>query len=351
MSVYGTNEDIVQINELLNESNISLDSLDIIDKISHFLMLMGNDFASNVFTKLPQKLVTVITKRMIEAKPLKKLEMLKILEEFNYIILSNQYIIDGGIEHAKDILSRAFGPNESKKILEKLLKSMGKNNYFAFLTKIKSQQLADFIENENAQTIAIILSHMEPAQAAETLEALDANKKIEISIRMANLKDVSPNIIKNIAELLEQKLELLSSNKIEIGGTRTVAEIFNRMGSSAKDTIDMIEVFDSELAQSIKEKMFTFEDIIKIEQESMIIVKNAIEDKNTIAKAIKNVDETLQNKFLDAMSDGEKEDFLEEMSYINRIRIKEVEMAQAEIVEAAQRLLESDAIFLDLDDK
>jgi len=351
MSVYGNNEDIMQINELLNESNISLDSLDIIDKIAHFLMLMGNDFASNVFTKLPQKLITVITKRMIEAKPLKKIEMLKILEEFNYIILSNQYIIDGGIEHAKDILSRAFGPNESKKILEKLLKSMGQNNYFAFLSKIKPQQLAEFIDNENFQTIAIILSHMEPARAAETLEELDANMKLEVSVRMANLQDVSPNIIKNIANLLEQKLELLSSNKVEIGGTRTVAEMFNRMGSSAKDTIDMMELYDSELAQSIKEKMFTFEDIIKIETEGMIVLKNTIEDKLTIAKAIKNVDEELQNKFLDAMSEGEKDEFLEEMSYINRLRLKEVEQSQAEIVDNAQKLLEAEAIFLDLDDK
>jgi len=351
MKITTSNEDLQQANEILKDTHKATDSLQLIEKIAHFLMIMGNDFASNVFSKLPGKIVNQITKKMIEAQPLKKIDMLHILEEFNYIIQSNQYIIDGGIEYAKDILSKAFGPNESKRILEKLLKSMGKNNYFSFLSKVKPQQLAEFIDSENPQTIAIILSHMEPAAAAETLENLDANQKIETSIRMANLKDVSPNIIKNIARLLEQKLELLSSNKVEIGGTRTVAEIFNRMGSNAKETIDMIEVFDNELAKKIKEKMFTFEDIIKIEQDSMIVLKNAIEDKDLLARAIKNADEELQNKFLDSMSQGEKDTFIEEMNYINKLRLKEVEKAQSFIVETAQKMIEQELIYLELEDK
>lgn len=348
--------DLKEISEMLSSDTTSAKKdvageFTMTEKVAHFLMMMGNDFTSHIFTHLPQKVYNTITKTMIEARPITKKEMLTILEEFNYIIQSNQFIIDGGIEYAKDVLSRAFGPAESKKILDKLLKSMGKQNSFSFLSKIKPQQLAEFIESENPQTIAIILSHMEPAAAAETLENLDENKKIETTIRMANLKDVSPNIIKNISTLLEQKLDLLSSSKVEIGGTRAVAEIFNRMGSGAKETIDMIEVFDNDLAKEIKEKMFTFEDIIKIEAEGMAILKNEIEDRDTLAKAIKNSNNELRNKFLDVMSQGEKDDFLEEMEYLNKIRLKEVEKAQSSIVEIAQKLLENEIIFLELDDK
>jgi len=340
--------DLENANDILNNSQtITIDKMDIIDKIAHLLMLLGNEITVKLFKVLQPKIVDKITKAMIIAKPLPKQDMLQILEEFNTIIESNQYIIDGGVEYAKNILLNAFGPSESKKILDKLLKSMGQNNYFSFLSKIKNQQLAEFIDNENAQTIAIILAHMEPSSAAEVLEHLDANQKIEVSIRMANLKDVSPNIIKNIANLLEQRLELLASNKVEIGGTRTVAEIFNKMGRSSRETIDMIEVFDSDLAKEIKENMFTFEDIMKIEAPSMVVLKNSIEDKELLAKALKNSVEELQNKFLDSMSKGEKDLFLEEMNYLGRLRLKEVEKAQNTIIETAQHLLEKELIFLE----
>jgi len=332
------------------KKEIKADELSMADKIAHFLMIMGKDFTSTVFSKSNPKFVHDLTKRIIRAEPLKKKEMLVILEEFNYIIESNQYIMDGGIEYAKNILTQAFGPSESKKILDKLLKSMGQNNYFSFLDKIKPQQLAEFIDSENPQTIAIILSHMDPTSAAEVLENLNGDKKIETAIRMANLKDVSPNIIKKISFLLEQKLDLLSSSKIEIGGTRAVAEIFNRMGSNSKPTIDMIEVFDSDLAKEIKDNMFTFDDIIRIEQDSMAVLKNNIEDKDILVKAIKNVDEELQNKFLDAMSEGERALFKEEMEYLTKIRIKEVEKAQAHIVEIAQKLIEQELIFIEMDE-
>ena len=256
---------------------------------------------------------------------------------------SNQYIRSGGLDYAKEILYRTFGPEAAQKILDKLAKSMENSKSFGYLTKVKPQQLADFIVTEHPQTIALILAHMDSTSAAETLSFFPDELRSEVVVRMANLGDISPSIIKRVSTVLEGKLESLTSYKVEVGGPRAVAEVLNRLGQKAsKSTIEYIEDVDEKLATTIKELMFTFEDINTLNQAAIReILKNV--DKKDLMIALKGSGDALKEKFLSSMSQRASDSFKEEMQFLGAVRVKDVEDAQRRIVEQVQALAESGA--------
>jgi flagellar motor switch protein FliG len=211
---------------------------------------------------------------------------------------------------------------------------------FGYLSQIKPQQLADFIINEHPQTVALILAHMEPTSAAETLSFFTDELRSEVTIRMANLGEISPSVVKRVSTVLENKLESLTSYKVEVGGPRAVAEILNRLGQKAsKTTISFIEQADEQLASTIKDMMFTFEDILKLNATGIREILK-IADKKDLMVALKGSGEDLKNKFLESMSQRAQDAFLEEMSFLGAVRVKDVEESQRRIVEEVQKLAE-----------
>ncbi len=174
---------------------------------------------------------------------------------------------------------------------------------------------------------------MDPSNAAETLNFFSDDLRAEIAIRMANLGDISPNVVKRVSTVLENKLESLTSYKVEVGGTRAVAEVFNRLGQkSAKSTIAYIEQIDDQLAAAIKEMMFTFEDIEKLDNNAIREILK-VADKKDLILALKASPEELKQKFMSSMSQRAGEQFLEEMQYLGAVKVKDVESAQRRIVE------------------
>ncbi|MGD9595990.1 MAG: flagellar motor switch protein FliG, partial [Wolinella sp.] len=250
----------------------------------------------------------------------------------------------GGFEYAKEILYRVLGPEEAKKVLDKLAKSMQSAQNFSYLSRVRPQQLADFIINEHPQTIALILAHMDPSSAAETLGYFTDDLRAEIAIRMANLGDISPNVVKRVSTVLENKLESLTSYKVEVGGPRAVAEVFNRLGQkAAKATIAYIEQIDEQLANAIKEMMFTFEDIEKLDNNAIREILK-VADKKELTLALKSAPEELKQKFISNMSQRAGEQFMEEMQFLGAVKVKDVESAQRKIVETVQSLAEQGVI-------
>ena len=317
-----------------------LDELSMPEKIAILLIQLGEDLTAQLFSYMDVNAITEISKYIATAKAIDKAIAAAVLEEFYVIFQSNQYISSGGIEYAKEILYKALGPEEAKKVLDKLAKSLQSEQTFGFLQKVKPQQLADFIVNEHPQTIALILAHMDPTSAAETLSYFPDEIRAEVLIRMSNLGDISPQVIKKVSAILETKLEALTGYKVEIGGVRFVAEIFNRLGQkAAKSTLKFIEQVNNELAEEIKEKMFTFEDILKLDNNAMReILKEA--DKNQLMIALKGAPEELKEKFLANMSQRAAAAFEEEMQFLGPVKVKDVEAAQRSIVEIVQKLAE-----------
>ena len=244
------------------------------------------------------------------------------------------------MDYAKDILYRTLGPEEAQKVLDSLSKSIDNAQSFSYLDQVKPQQLADFIVNEHPQTIALILAHMDPTNAAETLSFFPDELRSEVTIRMANLGDISPSIIKRVSTILESKLESLTSYKVEVGGPRAVAEILNRLGQkAAKSTLGLIEEVDDKLATTIKDMMFTFEDIMKLDNNGIREILK-VADKKDLMTALKGAPDSLRDKFLSNMSQRAQDAFLEEMQFLGAVRVKDVEEAQRKIVEEVQKLAE-----------
>lgn len=322
------------------------DELSMSEKVAILLNLLGEDLTAQVFSHMSLESITQISKYIARTTTVDKQIAMAILEEFHVIMQSNQYISSGGFDYAKEILFKALGPEEAKRVLDKLQKSMQTGQNFAFLSKIKPQQLADFILNEHPQTVALILAHMDSTGAAETLSRFPDDLRAEVAMRMANLGDISPAIVKRVSTILENKLESLTSYKVEVGGPRAVADIFNRLSQkNAKATISYIEQADEALANAIKDLMFTFEDVARLDAKAIQEILKVV-DKRDLVLALKTASEEMKEKIMSNMSKKAAEALIEELQFLGAVKLKDVEGAQRRVVETAQRLVEQGVIQL-----
>jgi flagellar motor switch protein FliG len=322
----------------------AFDEMSIAEKISILLLQMGEDLTAGIFSNMSVDAITEVSKYIAGSKTIDKAVGTAILEEFYAIFQSGAYMTSGGMEYARELLYRTLGPDEAKKVMEKLTKSMQNTQNFSYLSKIKPQQLSDFILHEHPQTIALILAHMDATEAADTLQFFPDDLRSEVAMRMARLGDISPSVIKRVSAVLESKLESLASYKVEVGGPRAVADIFNRLGAkSSKATLATIEQVDEELATLIKEMMFTFEDIVTLDKSAITEILKTV-DKGDLMLALKSSPEELKQKFFSAMSERAKDAFEEEMQFLGAVKMKDVEGAQRRIVEAVNGLAESGII-------
>ena len=322
------------------------DEMSMAEKTAILLMQMGEEVTASIFANMSIDAITEVSKYIANNKSVEKAVATAVLEEFYAILQSGQFITSGGLEYAKELLYRTLGAEEAKRVLEKLSKSMQETQNFAYLSKIKPQQLSDFIVNEHPQTIALILAHMDATEAADTLQYFPDDLRSEVSMRMAKLGDISPSVIKRVSAVLESKLESLASYKVEVGGPRAVADIFNRLGTKAsKETLAKIEERDEEMSNLIKEMMFTFEDISVLDKNAISEILKAI-DKADLMLALKSAPEDLKEKFFSAMSERAREAFEEEMQFLGAVKMKDVEGAQRRIVEVVNGLAESGVIQL-----
>jgi flagellar motor switch protein FliG len=316
------------------------------EKVAILLLQIGEDSTAAVFSNMSVDAITDVSKYIAMNKSIEKSVATAVLEEFYAILQSGQFITSGGLEYARELLYRTLGPEEAKKVLEKLSRSMQESQNFAYLSKIKPQQLSDFIINEHPQTIALILAHMDPSEAADTLQYFPDDLRSEVSMRMAKLGDISPSVIKRVSAVLESKLESLASYKVEVGGPRAVADIFNRLGAKAsKETLAKIEERDEEMSNLIKEMMFTFEDIAKIDKGAIAEILKSVE-KQDLMLSLKSAPDELKQKFFSAMSERAREAFDEEMQFMGAVKMKDVEGAQRRIVEVVNGLAEVGTIQL-----
>jgi len=328
---------VVKLNE---QQQILYNELSMPEKAAILMIQLGEETTATLFSHMDVDTVTEISRYIATVKNVDKQVATAVLEEFYAIMQSNQFIRSGGLEYAKEILYRTFGSEVAQKILDKLAKSMESTQSFGYLSQIKPQQLADFIINEHPQTVALILAHMDPTSAAETISFFPDELRSEITIRMANLGDISPSVIKRVSAVLESKLESLTSYKVEVGGPRAVAEILNRLGQkAAKATIGYIEQSDEALATTIKEMMFTFEDILQLDNLAIREILK-VADKKDLMIGLKGAADELKDKFMENMSQRASEAFTEEMQFLGAVRVREVEEAQRRIVDEVQKLAE-----------
>jgi flagellar motor switch protein FliG len=314
-------------------------------KAAAILLVLGEQVGAEVLKLLEENEVEAITREIARIQKLSSEECEAVLEECYQMTLAHDYVIKGGIEHARRMLMSTFSPEQAKKMLDRLMKSLGDEAAsFDVLQKADPQQLARFIHNEHPQTIALVLSHLNPSQAAGLLFSLPSEMRSDVALRMASLDQISPEIISRIASIIGGKLKSLGEVSREAyGGVHAVAEMFNRLDSNtSREILDKIETADPNLVANIRHLMFVFEDLLLIGPEGMKEVLAKI-DRKLLTTALKGTSDKLREHFTTAMSQRGAEMLREDMEALGPIKIKDVESSQQQII-AVVRQLESEGV-------
>ena len=312
-------------------------------KAAILTVVLGEELGPEVLKLLDEDEVEAIGREVARLHSISSENAEFVLEECYQMVLAHDYVLKGGIDYARKLLISAYGPEHAKKMLDRLMKTLGAEAAnFDALQKADPQQLAKFIHSEHPQTIALILSHLNPSQAAGLLFSLPVELRADVALRMANLEQISPEIISKIAHIIGQKLKSLGEvSRESYGGVRAVAEMFNRLDSnSSKDILETIEQSDSFLVETIRHLMFVFEDLLLLDQGGVKEVLGKI-DRKVLTVALKGTSDQLRDHFMAAMSQRGSEMLKEDMDALGPIKIKEVEGAQQQII-AVVRQLESD---------
>ena len=258
---------------------------------------------------------------------------------------SSNVISTGGPEYTKKLFSKALGVETSRRVLEKVTQSLETSIGFGALDKAEPAQVSQFIQNEHPQTIALVLAHLAPDRAAALLGSLPEEIRAEVVRRVANLGEVSPDVVRRISAVLTQKLAALGPPKTQtVGGARTVAEMINRMDrESGRTILEKIEQDDSNLAVNIRNLMLVFDDLLLVDANGIREMLQRV-DKKALTLALKGTSEQLQQHIFKNMSQRAVDMMKEDMLALGPVRVRDVEQAQKEVVAAVQKLEEEGVI-------
>jgi flagellar motor switch protein FliG len=310
--------------------------------------LIGEEATVKIFQHLPRHIVENISTAITQLGSIDKDTSLAILEEFHLYTRTKGFISSGGYDYAKDLLYKSLGKNDADEILAKLSKMQLASQSFNYLDAINPKQLADFIKEESPQTIAVILAHMDSNGAADVLNQLEEDVKVKVTMQMATIKDVSPDVVRTISIVLEKKLESLLSSIVDVGGVKVVADMLNRMGPKSQDILKNINGVDTALATKIKENMFVFEDLLALDKDDVMKILQNVEMAD-VAVAMKNATEDDLDVVRSAMSQRASDRFQEEFEMLTKVKIKDIETAQRKMLDAAQKLIEEGVIERDVE--
>lgn len=319
-----------------------------IRKAAIFLVILGEEASAELLRHLSGDEVQRLSHEVARLGALPAEQTEKVLAEFYQMAVARQYANQGGVDFTKKLLARAFGPDESRRMIDHLVRSMGASlASFDSLQRTDPQQLARFIHNEHPQTIALILSHLLPAQAAALLASLPVELRSDVALRMASLDQISPEIISKIAGVISQKLKSIGGFSREAyGGVRAVSDICNRLDSETSSQIlNEIDLSDPTVATTIRNLMFVFEDILMLDEPAMNEVIGKV-DRKLLITALKGTSEQLKDHFTRRMSTRAKEMLLEDLDALGPVKIKDVEAAQQQVVAVIRQLEQQGVVSL-----
>ncbi len=317
-----------------------------IQKAAILLIALGPEKSSLIFKHLKEEEIEDLTLEIANTKSVTPQVKEKVINEFYEVCLAQQYIAEGGIGYAKELLEKALGADKAMDVIGKLTASL-QVKPFEFVKKTDASQLLNFIQDEHPQTIALILSYLSAGQAATILGALVPEKQAEVARRIATMDRTSPDVIKEVERVLESKLSsLVNQDYTIIGGVDAVVEILNTVDrGTEKHIMETLEVEEPELADEIRKKMFVFEDILLLDDRAIQRVLRDV-DNNDLAIACKGSTEEVQNAIFSNMSKRLAEMIREDMEFMGPVRMKDVEEAQQKIVNIIRKLEDSAEIVI-----
>lgn len=314
------------------------------EKAAVLLIALGKESSAKLFKQLSDDEIEQLTLEIANMRRVEPDTQRDILKEFSEACMAQNYIIEGGIEYARDVLNKAIGQQRAHDLIGKLTSSL-QVRPFDFARRLEASQLLNIIQNEQPQTIALILSYVDAQQAAPILSALAPEIQSDVIVKIAKMGKASPEHIMEVERVLEKKLNNLGVSYLaQVGGVDTTVEILNATDrGTEKHILDMLQKHDHELVEEIKSRMFLFEDIIKLNRLSIQRVLKDVGNDDLVL-ALKGVKREVAAFILENMSSRQQEMIKEEMEIKGPVRIRDVEEAQQKIVNLIRRLEEAGEI-------
>lgn len=316
-------------------------------KAAVFCVTMGEDVASEIFKFLEEDEVQLISRELANLHRVGSDVADDVMEEFHQLLLAQTYVASGGVEYAKRLLVKAYGPEMAKRLLDKITRSLESTAGFEALQKVDPQQLSKLFQNEHPQTIAVVLSHLDASTAAATLEFVPETQRTQVILRMSSLQAISQDVIRRISMVLDQKLKSVGDySRQAVGGVSSVAEICNRLDREvSRKMLEEIETSHPELALEIRNLMVTFDDLLLVDDLGIREILQRV-DKKVLTLALKGTMPELQNRFFASMSSKAVEMMKEEMDYMGQVKVKDVSNAQRLVVDVLRELDEKGVVSL-----
>lgn len=309
-------------------------------KAAVLLISLGPDVSAQVYKHLTEEEIEKLTLDISSTKKIESQQKEEVLEQFHQIAVAQDYISQGGVSYAKTVLEKALGAQEATNIIGRLTNSM-QVKPFDFARKAEPSQILNFIQNEHPQTIALVLSYLDPVQSSQILSELPQETQADIAKRIALMDSTSPEIIYEVEQILERNLSTsVTQDYTQTGGIQAVVEVLNGVDRTTERTIlDSLEIQDPELAEEIKKRMFVFEDIVTLDNRAIQRVIREAENED-LRLSLKVASEEVKEVVFSNMSTRMAETFREEMEFLGPVRLRDVEEAQTRIVSVIRRLEE-----------
>ena len=317
-----------------------------IQKAAILLIALGPEKSASIFKHLKEDEIEELTLEIANTRSVSPQTKESVLNEFYQVCLAQQYIAEGGIGYAKELLDKALGSDKAQEVITKLTASL-QVRPFEFVRKTDPSQVLNFIQDEHPQTIAMILSYLSPAQSAMILGALTPEKQADVAKRIVKMDRTSPDVIKEVERVLERKLSsLINQDYTIVGGVDAIVGILNTVDrGTEKHIMESLEIEEPELADEIRKKMFVFEDILLLDDRAIQRVLRDV-DNNDLAVALKGANEEVQNVIFKNLSKRLAAMIREDMEFMGPVRMKDVEEAQQKIVGIIRKLEDSAEIVI-----
>ncbi|MDH4129708.1 MAG: flagellar motor switch protein FliG [Spirochaetota bacterium] len=313
-------------------------------KAAIFLVILGPEVSSTIFKYLKEDEIEQLTFEIARIDRVEPAEKEKVLQEFQELMMAQEFITSGGIDYAREVLEKALGSQKASDVINRLTSSI-QSRPFDFVRRTDPAHLLNFIQSEHPQTIALILAYLEPQKSSMILSALPQEIQADVAKRIATMDRTSPDVLREVERVLERKLSTLASEDYtSAGGIDTIVEVLNLVDrGTERNIIEDLEDEDPELAEEIKKRMFVFEDIVLLDDRSIQKVLREV-DGQELARALKAVDSEVQDKIFRNMSKRASSLLKEDMEFMGPIRLKDVEESQQKIVGIIRKLEEQGEI-------
>jgi flagellar motor switch protein FliG len=315
-------------------------------KAAMLLVALGPDRASEIFKHLHYEEIESLSLEMAKMQHIEPTMTTKIMEELAATVTAYDSIAAGGVDYAREVLEKAIGSERAAEIIGRL-SSVIEMRPFEFLRRTAPEQIVAFMRNEAPQTTALVVANLHTTLAAQVLANLPEEEQAEIALRIAKMGETSPDVVKQVEDVMRAKLATIVQNEYTTtGGVKSLAEILNHTDRpTERNVLDSLTETDEELAAEVRRLLFVFEDIVKLDDRSIQLVLREADQKD-LALALRGVSDEVKTRVLNNMSERGAQMLLEEMEYQPPQRKRVVEEAQGRIVAIVRRLEEAGAVVL-----